>query len=111
MSAGVVVDWGRAEQVAITVSGLSPAPDVHVEGWDPPIGLIEQQIEDVTGVRSAAGAASADLIARATWVRANVPPCRQLLEPVVSKMASRRSTASVVAGALNAWSRQVAGIE
>ncbi len=111
MSAGVVVDWGRAEQVAITVSGLSSAPDVHVEGWDPPIGLIEQQIEDVTGLRSAAGAASADLIDRPSWVRANVASFRQLLEPVVWKVASRRSTSGVAAGALNAWSRQVAGIE
>jgi coenzyme F420 biosynthesis associated uncharacterized protein len=110
MSAGVV-DWGRAEQVAIKVSGLAPAPDVHVEGWDPPIGLIEQQIEDVTGLRSAAGTASVDLIDRPTWVRANVASFRQLLEPVVSKLASRRSTSGVAAGALNAWSGQLAGIE
>jgi coenzyme F420 biosynthesis associated uncharacterized protein len=110
MSAGVV-DWGRAERVAIAVSGRSPAPDVHVEGWDPPIGLIEQQIEDVTGLRSAAGTASAALIDRPTWVRANVASFRQLLEPVISKVGSRRPTSGVAAGALNAWSRQVAGIE
>jgi len=55
MRAVAAVDWARAEQVAIMLSGLSPAPDADVDGWDPPIGLIEQQIEDVTGLRSVAG--------------------------------------------------------
>src|SRR5688500_16880698 len=58
MSAVAPVDWARAEQVAITLSERSPAPDVYVEGWDPPIGLIERQIEDVTGLRSVGGTAS-----------------------------------------------------
>ena len=111
MSAVAPVDWARAEQVAITLSERSPAPDVYVEGWDPPIGLIERQIEDVTGLRSAAGTASVDLIDRPTWVRANVASFRQLLEPVLSKLASQRSTSGFAAGALNSWSRQVAGAE
>ena len=106
-----VVDWARAEQVAIKVAGRSRAPDVHVEGWDPPIGLIEQQIEDVTGLRSAAGTASADLIDRPTWVRANITSFRQLLEPVLSKLATQRPTSGFAAGALNSWSQQVAGAE
>jgi hypothetical protein len=36
-AAAPVVDWARAEQVAIKVSGRSPAPDPQIEGWDPPI--------------------------------------------------------------------------
>jgi coenzyme F420 biosynthesis associated uncharacterized protein len=111
MTAVVPVDWARAEQVAITLSGLSPAPDAHVEGWDPPIGLIEQQIEDVTGLRSAAGTASVHVIDRPTWVRANVASFRQLLDPVLSKLASRRSTSGLAAGPLTSWSQQVAGAE
>src|SRR6478609_6911250 len=101
-----VVDWARAEQVAITVAGRSRAPDAHVEGWHPPIGLIEQQIEDVTGLRSAAGMASADLIDRPTWIRLNVTSFRQLLDPVLSKVATPRTTSGFAAGALNSWSRQ-----
>src|ERR687898_3106470 len=93
-----VVDWARAEQVAIKVAGRSRAPDAHVEGWDPPIGLIEQQIEDVTGLRSAAGTASADLIDRPMWVRANVTSFRHLLEPVLSKLATQRTTSGFAAG-------------
>jgi coenzyme F420 biosynthesis associated uncharacterized protein len=112
MSAVAPVDWARAEQVAIMLSGLSPAPEGHVEGWDPPIALIEQQIEDVTGLRSAAGTASVDLIDRPTWVRANIASFRQLLDPVLSKLASRRSTSGFAAGTLNSsWSRQIAGAE
>jgi coenzyme F420 biosynthesis associated uncharacterized protein len=106
-----VVDWARAEQVAIKVAGRSRAPDAHVEGWDPPIGLIEQQIEDVTGLRSAAGTASAELIDRPTWIRANIASFRQLLDPVLSKLAPHRPTAGFAAVALNSWSQQMAGVE
>ena len=106
-----VVDWARAEQVAIKVAGRSRAPDAHVEGWDPPIGLIEQRIEEVTGLRSAAGTASADLIDRPTWIRANITSFRQLLDPVLSKLATPRPTSGFAAGALNSWSQQIAGAE
>ena len=105
-----VVDWARAEQVAIKVAGRSRAPDADVEGWDPPIGLIEQQIEDVTGLRSAAGA-SADLIDRPTWIRANITSFRQLLDPVLSKLVTQRATRGFAAGALNSWSQQMAGAQ
>jgi coenzyme F420 biosynthesis associated uncharacterized protein len=111
MSAVALVDWARAEQVAIKVSGRSPSPDAHVEGWDPPIGLIEQQIEDVTGLRSASGAASADLIDRPTWIRANIVSFRQLLDPVLSKLVRQRATSGVAASAINSWSQQMAGAQ
>jgi coenzyme F420 biosynthesis associated uncharacterized protein len=111
MSGVAPVDWARAEQVAIKVSGRSPAPDAHVEGWDPPIGPIEQQIEDVTGLRSAAGTASADLIDRPTWIRANIVSFRQLLDPVLSKLVTQRATSGFAAGALNSWSQQMAGAQ
>jgi coenzyme F420 biosynthesis associated uncharacterized protein len=106
-----VVDWARAEQVAIKIAGRSAAPAAHVAGWDPPIGLIEQQIEDVTGLRSGAGTASADLIDRPTWIRANITSFRQLLDPVLSNLARQRPTAGFAAGALNSWSQQMAGAQ
>jgi coenzyme F420 biosynthesis associated uncharacterized protein len=106
-----VVDWARAEQVAIKVAGRAAAPDAHVVGWDPPIGRIEQQIEDVTGLRSVAGTASIDLIDRPTWIRANITSFRQLLDPVLSKLVTRRPTSGFAAGALNSWSQQLAGAQ
>ena len=105
------VDWARAEQVAIKMAGRSPAADAHVERWDPPIGLIEQQIEDVTGLRAAAGTASAHLIDRPTWIRANITSFRQLLDPVLSKLVRQRPPSGFAAGALNSWSQQMAGAE
>src|SRR5215211_4873468 len=106
-----VVDWARVEQVAIKVAGRSRAPDAHVEGWDPPIGLIERHIEDVTGLRSAAGTASAHLIDRPTWIRANITSLRQLLDPVLSKLPAQRLTSGFAAGTLNSWSQQMAGAQ
>jgi len=111
MSAAPVVDWARVEQVAIKVAGRSRAPDAHVEGWDPPIGLIERHIEDVTGLRSAAGTASAHLIDRPTWIRANITSFRQLLDPVLSKLPAQRLTSGFAAGTLNSWSQQMAGAQ
>src|SRR5215213_6888958 len=111
MSAVAPVDWARAEQVAIKVSGRSRAPDAYVEGWDPPIRPIEQRIEDVTGLRSAAGTASVDLIDRPTWIRANITSIRQLLDPVLSKLVTQRPTSGFTAGALNPWSQQMAGAQ
>lgn len=106
-----VVDWARAEQVAIRVAGRSPAPDAHVDGWEPPIELIEEQIEAVTGLRSAAGTAAAELIDRPEWVRANIASFRTLLEPVLSKLDAQRPTSGFGAGTLSAWSRQFAGVQ
>ena len=109
--AAPVVDWARAEQVAIRIAGRTPAPDAHVEGWAPPIELIEQQIEAVTGLRSAAGTATAELIDRPAWVRANITSFRQLLDPLLSKLDAPRPTSGLRSGALTSWSRQMAGAQ
>jgi uncharacterized protein (DUF2342 family) len=71
-------------------------------GVDLPIG----QIEDVTGLRSAAGTASADLIDRPTWIRANIGSFRQL-----SKLVTHRPISGFATGALNPWSQQMAGAQ
>src|SRR4051794_2295889 len=109
--AAPVVDWARAEQVAVKVAGRTPAPDAHIDGWDPPIEQIEQQIADITGLRSAAGTATADLIDRRAWVRANIASFRQLLDPVLSKLETQRPTEGFGAGAIGSWSRQMAGVQ
>ncbi len=84
------VDWERAEQVATLIAGRRPAPLGDVAGWDPPMELIEQQIEDVTGLRSAAGTATAQLIDRPTWIHANIESFRTLLQPVFEKLEAKR---------------------
>jgi coenzyme F420 biosynthesis associated uncharacterized protein len=62
-------------------------------------------------LHSAAGTASANLIDRPTWIRANITSFRQLLDPALSKLAAQRPTSGFAAGALNSWSQQVAGAE
>ena len=58
MAMSSMIDWARAEQVAVRVAERQPAPSTPPSTeWDPPIERIEQQIEDVTGLRSAAGTA------------------------------------------------------
>ncbi|MEO5901004.1 MAG: zinc-dependent metalloprotease [Ilumatobacteraceae bacterium] len=104
------VDWERAEQVATLIASRRPAPLGDVAGWDPPMELIEQQIEDVTGLRSAAGTATAQLIDRPTWIHANIESFRALLQPVFEKLEAKRPTGGT-ANAMNSVSRQIAGAQ
>jgi coenzyme F420 biosynthesis associated uncharacterized protein len=106
-----MVDWGRAEQVAVGIASRSPAPSAALAGWDPPVERIEQQIEDVTGLRSAAGTASAELIDRPAWIRANIASFRTLLNPVLTKLDEHRPKSGAGAGAMAAMSRQMAGAQ
>lgn len=104
------VDWGRAEQVAGLIAARRPAPSGGLAGWDPPMELIEQQIEDVTGLRSAAGTATAELIDRPTWIHANIQSFKSLLEPVLDKLNERRPSGGT-ANALSSVSRQITGAQ
>lgn len=104
------VDWARAERVATLIAARRPAPLGDVAGWDPPMELIEQQIEDVTGLRSAAGTATAQLIDRPTWIHANIESFRALLQPVFEKLEAKRPTGGA-ANAMNSVSRQIAGAQ
>src|ERR1700712_641326 len=102
------VDWGRAERVATLIAARRPAPLGDVAGWDPPMEQIEQQIEDVTGLRSAAGTATAQLIDRPAWIHANIVSFRALLAPVFEKLEAKR-TPGAAANAMTGVSRQIAG--
>ncbi|MEO5724473.1 MAG: zinc-dependent metalloprotease [Ilumatobacteraceae bacterium] len=107
------IDWGRAERVAVAVSARLKAPDDAEDrrepDWNPPITQIEQQIEDVTGLRSSAGTATVELIDRHTWIRANIDSFRQLLAPVLERWSAKRPRA--VTGMAGKLSGHVAGAE
>src|SRR6187397_324705 len=92
MAMSSMIDWDRAEQVAVRVAERQPAPSAAAPEWDPPTERIEQQIEDVTGLRSAAGTATAEVIDRAAWVRANIASFRGMLDPVLTKLEAARPT-------------------
>jgi coenzyme F420 biosynthesis associated uncharacterized protein len=109
-SAPSPVDWARAEQVARLIATRHATPPSHLAGWNPPIELIEQQIEDVTGLRSAAGTATAELIDRPTWIHANIVSFKTLLEPVLDRLSELRPTGSG-AGAATALTRQLTAVE
>ncbi len=107
------IDWGRAEKVARAIAARTSAPGsgttFSASTWDPPIERIEQQIEDVTGLRSAKGFATAELIDRPAWIHANIESFRHLLAPVFERWAAQRPAAG--SKAATAISRQVAGVQ
>ena len=111
------IDWGRAEKVANQIAARRPAPEGALPSWHPPIEQIEQQIELVTGLRSANGIATATLIDRREWIHANIESFRHLLAPVFERWAESRpggvspgSSMGSSKGA-TAVSRQVAGVQ
>ena len=106
-----MIDWGRAEQTAVRIAERSPAPSAELDGWNPPIEQIEQQIEDVTGLRSVEGTATAELIDRPAWIRANLTSFQALLTPVLTKLEEQRPKSGLGAGTLSSLSRQMAGAQ
>jgi coenzyme F420 biosynthesis associated uncharacterized protein len=113
------IDWARAEQVAVAIANRKrPAVTSTIiatitgtsDAWEPPIEQIEQQIEDITGLRSAAGHAHAELIDRATWIRANIASFSRMLAPVFERWSQKQSSTSATS-VLTGVSRQVAGAE
>jgi len=106
-----MIDWWRAEQTAVRIAERSPAPSPELDGWNPPIEQIEQQIEDVTGLRSVEGPATAELIDRPAWIRANLTSFQALLTPVLAKLEEQRPKSGLGAGTLSSLSRQMAGAQ
>ena len=106
-----MIDWGRAEQTAVRIADRAPAPSAELDDWNPPIEQIEQQIEDVTGLRSVEGTATAELIDRPAWIRANLTSFEALLAPVLSKLEEQRPKSGLGAGTMGSLSRQMAGVQ
>lgn len=85
-----VIDWTLAERVANRVAGrgqhFTPVP---VAGLDAGIPEIEQRIEDTTGLRSAHGTATFELVDRRGWIAANIRSFRHLLIPLLDRASAK----------------------
>ena len=103
------IDWERAERVAIRVAARRPGPSDLLDGPPhAPAVQVEDQIEAVTGLRSANGAATVQLIDRATWIRVNIASFRSLLAPVAARWAEKTGAGTGPAAAVG---RQLAGAQ
>ena len=105
-----LIDWRRAEQVAIYISRREADAGVTGDGGIDLTSIIpqlEDQIEATTGLRSLAGRAAADVIDRPTWIRANIASFQHLLEPLIEQWSTKIPTQGTAAKI----GRQLAGAE
>lgn len=90
--AGAAIDWDLAERVAVRTcgkTGFSQTSNAVTMPGDLRVLTERAQalVEDFTGLRSAAGAATAEVIDRPGWIRANLAGFRHMLEPIAEKIA------------------------
>lgn len=104
------IDWGRAERVATWVATRRPMPDVSVDeaALADMAAIAQARVEEVTGLRSAAGPARIQVVDRPAWIHANLESLRALLEPLFERLAARSRPARSGVQRLTA---QVAGAE
>lgn len=102
------IDWERAEQVAVRFATRRPAPSYAMDGpAHASAAQVEDQIEQVTGLRSANGTPVVQVIDRETWIRANIASFRTLLAPVMDRWQQKLGSSSATV----AFTRQVTGAE
>jgi coenzyme F420 biosynthesis associated uncharacterized protein len=103
------VDWGLAEQVAAKLSGS----DAFADSYHAPrltkellelTPLAERLVSEQTGL-IAEGVATARVVSRQDWVRANISSFKRLLKPVTTRMEHQMFGPSAIVG------RRLAGIE
>ena len=83
-----LVDWKRAEQIALRVAARRPLPtqgSIASSDFDSIAPLAEDRVEATTGLRSLAGPAKVQVIDRAQWISANITSFRVLLDPLLEK--------------------------
>lgn len=110
MTAGPV-DWRLAERVAIRVAGDDPlSRSYHATSLVADVAeltpLAEELVAGVTGLRSVNGPATAVVVDRAGWIRANIEAFQRLLGPHLERWTHKvggggigRSATRVAAGA------------
>jgi coenzyme F420 biosynthesis associated uncharacterized protein len=87
------VAWGLAERVAVRVAGTEPlARSYHYTSLAPDFEELTAEAEELVfqelGFRSLRGAARAQVVDRADWVRANIGSMRRLLRPLTERLSS-----------------------
>jgi coenzyme F420 biosynthesis associated uncharacterized protein len=105
------IDWDRAERVAIGIAARrrplpsgSPAAEPELAAT----AVIEDAIEQVTGLRPPYGPAAVQFVDRPAWIRANIESFRTLLTPLFERWSDKSAGGT---GAAANIARQVAGAE
>lgn len=103
------VDWRVAEQVAVRLCGSDPFADsYHAPQLSRELLELTPRAEELvareTGL-SAPGRATAAVVSRPDWIRANLGSFRRLLAPVTARMKAQMIGPSAVVA------RRVAGVE
>ncbi len=111
MAAGPV-DWRLAEKVAVRVAGDDPlSRSYHAPSLASDVAeltpVAEQLVADVTGLRSSAGPATAQVVDRAGWIRANIEAFQRILGPHLERWTDKSGAGSLARSA----TRTVAGAE
>lgn len=107
------IDWALAERVAVRFAGREPlAASYHYESLAPSFAeltpLAENLVGIETGLHSALGPATAGVVDRADWIRANIASFQILLRPLIDKLDDRLEGRNAVATAVTG---RVAGTE
>jgi coenzyme F420 biosynthesis associated uncharacterized protein len=109
-----LVDWSLAQRVAAGALILKPAPSsyrsANLQGqFDDLTARAETLVGEVTGWRSARGAARAKVTDRAAWAAANVRSMERLVGPALRELQQARG--SKLAGPSLVVGRVVAGTQ
>lgn len=92
------VNWGLAEKVAVKVAGTEPlANSYHYASLGPDFAELTAQAEELVfeeiGFRSLRGPATAQVVDRADWVRANIGSMKRMLKPLTKRLGAMRGPA------------------
>lgn len=94
------VDWALAERVAVSVAGRSSRPPASLQPSDAEMGELvaraEQLVGDHTGLRPPTPA-TARVVSREDWARANIASFRRLLLPIWERWVEARPEATKAA--------------
>jgi len=107
------VDWERAERIAVRIASRRPAVttgSITSADFVDIVALAEDRVEATTGLRSAHGPATVQVIDRAEWIHANIASFRNLLDPLITRLSEaggRVGRSAPIAGV----TRQIAAAE
>jgi coenzyme F420 biosynthesis associated uncharacterized protein len=114
---GQMIDWDFAVATASRLAG--PGPDVSRAEADEVVAELRAGaarstplVRDYTGLTADAGSAPVLVVDRRGWIQANADSFATLINPVVDKLASRRSGRGAASGGLTeAVGSRVTGLE
>ncbi len=96
-----MVDWSLASHIARFAAGSAPLPDLGQDVRGMAVSA-ERQLTAYTGLQPAGVSLEPEVVDRGEWAEANLRAMRELLDPVVERLAGRYASAGPLAGALRA---------